>query len=101
MVQQFLPRLKPKTCLIFFLVLTFFLFCPVWAYLSICGLSAHDHGSQGCFLFSFVFNMPVALPPLAFLLSILASSQLIAEGLYLPIFREPLSRVLARAPPLP
>jgi len=97
----FIPRLKPRGYLVLFLALTFFLFCPLWGYLSICGLSAsHDAGHGGCFLYSFVFNMPVSLPPLAILPVILASVGLITDHRQLPIFRAPIYRVLARAPPL-
>ena len=99
-LRGLIPRLKPRGCLILFLALTFFLFCPLWAYLSICGLSAHDNARQGCFLYSFVFNMPVSLPPLAILLVILASVWLIADCRQARVFRAPIYRVLARAPPL-
>ena len=99
-LRGFLSHLKPKSCLVLFLALTFFLLCPLWAYLSICGLGAHDNGAQGCFLYNFVFNMPVSLPPMALFLIILASFRLIADGRHLPIFCAPLSGVLARAPPL-
>jgi hypothetical protein len=55
------PSLKPRLCLILFLVATFFLLCPLWAYLSLCSLSAQHEAGQSCFLYSFVFNMPVSL----------------------------------------
>ena len=98
----FIPRLKPRGYLVLFLALTFFLFCPLWGYLSICGLSAsHDAGHGGCFLYSFVFNMPASLPHLAIVLAFLASLRLIADARPSPVFGPLIYRVLARAPPLP
>ena len=99
MLRGLFARLKPGGHLALFLALTFFLFCPLWAYLSLCGLSA-SHESGSCFLYSFVFNMPVSLPHLAILLVILASLGLITDCRQSPVFRAPIYRPLARAPPL-
>lgn len=100
MLRDFIPRLKPKGHLALFLALTFFLFCPLWAYLSVCGMSASSESSS-CFLYSFVFNMPVSLPHLAIVLAFLASLRLIADARPSPVFGPLIYRVLARAPPLP
>ena len=100
MLGGILRRLQPSPCLILFLALTFLLLCPLWAYFSICGLGMPDNGGQGCFLYSFVFDMPVWLPPLAILLIILASLWLIAAARQSPVFRAVSYSVLARAPPL-
>jgi hypothetical protein len=91
---------KPKHCLIFFLALAFFLLCPLWAYLSLCSLSAHHEAGPSCFLYSLVFNMPVSLASPAILPVTLAAVGLVT------VYRQPLvfhtlcSRPLARAPPL-
>ena len=99
-LQGLSPRLKARGYLVLFLALTFFLFCPLWAYLSICGLNAHQDAGRGCFLYSFVFNMPVSLPQLAIALVFLASLGLIADARSSPVFSTPIYRGLARAPPL-
>jgi hypothetical protein len=93
-------RLKLRFRLILFLVATFFLLCPLWAYLSLCGMDAHHDAGQSCFLYSFVFNMPVSLASPIILPVILAPFG------FITIYRQPLvfcttpSRFLARAPPL-
>jgi hypothetical protein len=89
-----------RLCLILFLAVTFFLLCPLWAYLSLCSLSAHYESGQGCFLYSFVFNMPASLASPAILLFILASFGYIAVYRHPLIFPTPFSQFLARAPPL-
>jgi len=100
-LRDFVPRMKTRGYLALFLALSFFLFCPLWAYLSVCGPSAPDHAGGNCFLYSFVFNMPASLPYLAIVLALLAALRLIADARQSPVFRPPLYRVLARAPPLP
>lgn len=96
----FIPRLKPKGYLVLFLTLTFFLFCPLWTYLSVCGMHWSDDVGQECFLYSFVFNMLLSLPALAALLVTLVFFQFIADDRQSPIFHVPTSWVFARAPPL-
>ena len=71
--------LTPSLCLILFLAVTFFLLCPLWAYVSLCSLDAHHGAGQSCFLYSFVFNMPVSLVAPALLLVILASLGVITD----------------------
>jgi hypothetical protein len=92
--------LTPRRCLILFLAVTFFLLCPLWAYLSLCSMDAHHGAGQSCFLYSFVFNMPVSLVAPALLLVILASLGVITDYRAPPVFRSLFSRFLARAPPL-
>ena len=94
------PCLRPKRCLILFLAVTFFLLCPLWAYLSLCSMDAHRDTGQNCFLYSFVFNMPVSLVPPALVLFILASFGVITWYRAPPVFSTPLARFPARAPPL-
>jgi hypothetical protein len=89
-----------RLCLILFLAATFFLLCPLWAYLSLCSLDAHHNAGQSCFLYSFVFNMPVSLVTPALLLVMLASFGVITDYRPPPAFRSPYSCFLARAPPL-
>ncbi len=98
--RGFLTAPKLRVCLILFLAVTFFLLCPLWAYLSLCSLSAHHESRQGCFLYSFVFNMPASLSSPAILLVILASFGFIAVYRHPLVFPTPFSRFLARAPPL-
>jgi hypothetical protein len=90
----------PKLCLILFLAATFFLLCPLWAYLSLCSMDVHHDTGQSCFLYSFVFNMPVFLVTPALLLIILASFGVIAAWWQSPVFHTSIYPVLARAPPL-
>jgi hypothetical protein len=90
----------PRLCLILFLAATFFLLCPLWAYFSLCSLDAHHDAGQSCFLYSFVFNMPVSLVTPALLLVMLASFGVIADYRPPPPFRSACSRFFARAPPL-
>jgi hypothetical protein len=90
----------PRLSLILFLTATFFLLCPLWAYLSLCSMDAHHDTGQSCFLYSFVFNMPVSLVTPAFLLIILASFGVIAAWWKSPVFHTSIYPVLARAPPL-
>jgi hypothetical protein len=90
----------PKLCLILFLAATFFLLCPLWSYLALCSMDAHHDAGQSCFLYSFVFNMPVSLVTPAFLLIILASFGVIAAWWQSPVFHTSIYPVLARAPPL-
>jgi hypothetical protein len=92
--------LTPRLCLILFLAATFFLLCPLWAYLSFCSMDAHHHAGQSCFLYSFVFNMPVALVTPALLIVILASFGVIRDYRAPPAFCCSFLRFLARAPPL-
>lgn len=99
-LRDFVPRMKPRGQLALFLTLTFFLFCPLWAYLSVCGMHGSDDAGRDCFLYSFVFNMPVSLPYLAVVLAVLAALGLIADARQFPVFGPPIYRVLARAPPL-
>jgi len=99
-LRGLIPCLKPRLGLILFLAFAFFLFCPLWAYLSFCGLGVPLDASQGCFLYSFVFNMPMSLPTPAISLVILASLRLITDYRQPHVFRAPLYGVLARAPPL-
>jgi len=98
--RGFFTAPKLRLCLILFLAVTFFLLCPLWAYLSLCSLSAHPESGQGCFLYSFVFNMPVSLSSPAILLVILASFGFIAVYRHPLVFPIPFSQFLARAPPL-
>jgi hypothetical protein len=97
---RFFTAPKLRLCLILFLAVTFFLLCPLWAYLSLCSLSAHPESGQGCFLYSLVFNMPVALSSPAVLLVILASFRCISVYRHPLVFPTPFSQFLARAPPL-
>ena len=90
----------PKLSLILFLAATFFLLCPLWAYLSLCSMDAHHDTGQSCFLYSIVFNMPVSLVTPALLLIILTSLGLITVQWQPLVFHTPFSRFLARAPPL-
>ena len=90
----------PRLALILLLAATFFLLCPLWAYLALCSMDAHHDTGQSCFLNSFVFNMPVSLVTPAFLLIILTSLGLIAFYCQPLVFHTPFSRFLARAPPL-
>jgi hypothetical protein len=90
----------PRLCLILFLTATFFLLCPLWAYLSLCSMDAHHDAGQSCFLYSFVFNMPVSLVTPTLLLVMLASFGVIRDYRAPPAFRSPFSRFLARPPPL-
>jgi len=99
-LQGVWPCLKPRLWLTLFLAVTFFLLCPLWAYLSLCNLDNHQDAGQSCFLYSFVFNMPVSLPSAAILLVILASIGVITVYRQSPVFRTFLSCFLARAPPL-
>jgi hypothetical protein len=92
--------LTPRLCLILFLAVTFFLLCPLWAYLSLCSMDAHHGAGQSCFLYSFVFNMPVSLVTPTLLLVMLASFGMIMDYRAPPAFRILLSQFLARAPPL-
>jgi hypothetical protein len=98
-LRDFIPRLKSRGHLALFLVLTFFLFCPLWAYLSLCALSMPPESSS-CFLYSFVFNMPASLPHLAIALALLASHGFIQDARRSPLYGPAIYRVLARAPPL-
>jgi hypothetical protein len=90
----------PRLSLILFLAATFFLLCPLWAYLSLCSMDAHHDTGQSCFLYSIVFNMPVSLATPALLLIILTSLGLITVYWQPLVFHTPFSRFLARAPPL-
>jgi hypothetical protein len=99
-LRELLPSLKPRLYLILFLVFAFFLICPLWAYLSFCGPGACSGVVQDRFLYNIVFNMPMSLPMSAVLLVILVSSLLIAIYPQSPVFRIPIDRILARAPPL-
>jgi hypothetical protein len=90
----------PRLSLILFLAATFFLLCPLWAYLSLCSMDAHHDTGQSCFLYSIVFNMPVSLAAPALLLIILTSLGLITVYWQPLVFHTPFSRFLARAPPL-
>ena len=90
----------PRLCLILFLAATFFLLCPLWAYLSLCSMDAHHDTGQSCFLYSFVFNMPVSLVTPTLLLVMLVSFGVIRDYRAPPAFRSSFSRFLARAPPL-
>jgi hypothetical protein len=98
--RGFFTAPKLRLCLILFLAVTFFLLCPLWAYLSLCSLSAHPESGQSCFLYSFVFNMPASLASPAILLVILASFGCIAVYRHPLVFPTPFSQFLARAPPL-
>jgi hypothetical protein len=99
-IKSVSSRLKLRFSLILFLVATFFLLCPLWAYLSLCGMDAHHNAGQSCFLYSFVFNMPVSLPNPIVLLVMLGSFGFIVVCRPPPAFRTSLYRILARAPPL-
>ena len=90
----------PRHSLILFLAATFFLLCPLWAYLSLCSMDAHHDTGQSCFLYSFVFNMPVSLVTPALLVIILTSLGLITVYWQPLVFHTLFSRFLARAPPL-
>jgi hypothetical protein len=94
------PRLQPRLYLIFLLALTFFLLCPLWAYVSLCGLGLSCQTGEDCSIYNFVFNMPVLLPTLTISLVILASVRVIAVCQPPHLVRGPIYRVLARAPPL-
>ena len=98
-LRRFALHLQPKHCLIL-LVLIFFLLCPLWASLSFCGLGMYRDIDRDCYLYNFIFNMPMSLPTPAILLVILASFRLIAACQQPYVVRGPLYRVLARAPPL-
>jgi hypothetical protein len=89
-----------RLSLILFLALTFFLFCPLWAYLSLCGMGMPHDARPDCFLYSFIFNMPVSLPTPAILLVVLASFGVIAAWWQSPVSHTSIYPVLARAPPL-
>jgi hypothetical protein len=95
-----LPSLKPRLYPILLLAFVFFLICPLWAYLSFCGLGACSHVGPDCSLHNAVFNIPMSLPIPAALLVILVSSLLSAIYPQSPVFRVPINRILARAPPL-
>jgi hypothetical protein len=98
--RGFFTAPKLRLCLILFLAVTFFLLCPLWAYLSMCSLSAHPESGQSCFLYSFVFNMPASLSSPAILLVILASFGFITVYRHPLVFPTPFAQFLARAPPL-
>jgi hypothetical protein len=93
-------RPQLRLSLILFLALTFFLFCPLWAYLSLCGMSMHHDARPDCFLYSFIFNMPMSVPPPAILLVVLTSFGVLAAWWQSPVFQTSIYPVLARAPPL-
>lgn len=99
-LRGLIPCLKPKLGLVLFLAFTFFLLCPLWAYLSFCGIGAYRDASQDCFLYNAVFNMPMSLPTPAIPLFIMASFLVIARGRPFPVFGAPRYRILTRAPPL-
>jgi hypothetical protein len=98
--RGFFTAPKLRLCLILFLAVTFFLLCPLWAYLSLCSLSAHPESGQSCFLYSLVFNMPASLVSPAVLLVIPASCGFIAFYRHPLVFPTPSFQFLARAPPL-
>ena len=93
-------RPQLRLSLILFLALTFFLFCPLWAYIGLCGMGMHDDARPDCFLYSFIFNMPVSLPPPAILLVVLTLFGVIAAWWQSLVFHPSIYPVLARAPPL-
>jgi hypothetical protein len=98
--QEKSSRPQLRLSLILFLTLTFFLFCPLWAYLSLCSMSVHHDARPDCFLYSFIFNMPMSLPPPALLLVVLASFGVIAAWWQSPVSHTSIYPVRARAPPL-
>jgi hypothetical protein len=99
-LRERFPSLKPRFCLILFLAFAFFLFCPLWGYFSFCGIDASHDASQNCFLYNFVFNMPLWLPTPAILLVTLVFLPSNPIAPYSPVFGAPLYRISARAPPL-
>jgi hypothetical protein len=98
--QGIFSRPQLRLSLILFLALTFFLFCPLWAYIGLCGMGMHHDARPDCFLYSFIFNMPVSLPPPAILLVILTLFGVIAAWWQSLVFHPSIYPVLARAPPL-
>jgi hypothetical protein len=98
--RRIFARETSRLALILFLAATFFLLCPLWAYLSLCSMDAHHDTGQSCFLYSFIFNMPVSLVTPALLLIILASLGLVTVYWQPFVFHTLFCRFLARAPPL-
>src|SRR6266511_5857440 len=89
-------RLQLRPSLILFLTLTFFLFCPLWAYLALCGMGMPHDARPDCFLYSFIFNIPMSLPSPAIWLVVLTSFGVIAAWWPSPVIQASIYPVLAR-----